>query len=1191
MSVTIESLDIQIRSSAGSAAQNINALATALGNLNANARVTKIVNSLNNLNVALTNMRSQQAVMTHLAALSKSLAGLAAIPRLTGLQSAIRELTKLPAVMQNLNTAQISQFSGKMQLLANAMAPLATQITAIGAGFARLPRQTSQCVTAIRRLDAANRSVTASTQAHGAALNTTGLNLMTAYANLTMVLSIMHSVQDGFARLMDDAIQWDGIQFRFGRAFGDDAEMVLEYARKVSDELRINLQQFMQYSSLYGSLLKGFGMEQETVTTISVGLTELSYDIWAAYNDRYRTLEDASEAIRSAITGEIEPIRNAGIALTEASMQEFADGYNAVEAATKDTVTALEDVQNATAGIGNQAKETGNAITNMVDNGISNAALQATADTLGLGMSVEKMTEAQKSELRYAVMVNAAMNQGIVGTYAREMNTAEGAVRTLTQQLKTLGQALGSLFLPILQKVLPWISAFVELLTEGLIALGAMFGIEFQEITWGDTAGMADGANATADALGEAAKNAKKAKDYTLGFDELNVINPDSNSKKSGAGDGADGSGLGLDLDTLWDQAVFDSASKKIDELKDKIKAFYKEWKFQLETIGYALSALSIASLLTSLGKALNLGNLFLGTMSAIKSLAVGAIIITLQYSLATEFLGNYLDGEGFKNYIAAMFVNALGTWVLYSKFGVAGLAIGLAVTAVASLSAIVEDGGIHSAEGAVTALTGLAAAIGAVGFAAKGLKGSRLVGDLGAAFALLRGGESLGGVLSAMFPTAANIVTTASGWVTGTLVPAIGSVLSKIPMLLGMAIRLLPWAALLTAIVGAITLAVADYDFTDIGYKIGHALGTALKKVGEFLGKAGKWFVDVGKSILSGIDAAWEWVKKEFDINNVFELILLMFNPVSWITKILPKMLEIGKEVLPGLWKGIKDGWNNFWGNIEELIDGFLEGFRDALGIHSPSTLFAEIGSNIIAGLIGGVSKKWEDLKTWFNQTVKPKFTLEYWATKFDVIRQAVATKLEEFKQTAIEKWNGIKTWFAGNIAPKFTLKFWLDKFKNLKEGFTQTIKNAVNAGIDLMNKFIGWLNEKLNFSWDALSIAGKEVFPAGSIQLFTIPKIPRLAEGGFVGAGQMFIAREAGPELVGNIRGKTAVANNDQIVAAVAEGVYSAVVSAMNATNGQSGQSINVYLDGKQITAAVEKRQNERGRTLMGNQLGYVY
>lgn len=87
----------------------------------------------------------------------------------------------------------------------------------------------------------------------------------------------------------------------------------------------------------------------------------------------------------------------------------------------------------------------------------------------------------------------------------------------------------------------------------------------------------------------------------------------------------------------------------------------------------------------------------------------------------------------------------------------------------------------------------------------------------------------------------------------------------------------------------------------------------------------------------------------------------------------------------------------------------------------------------------------------------------------------------------------------------------------------------------------------------------------------------------------GELFVAREAGPELVGSIGGRAAVANNDQIVTAVSEGVYRAVLAAMGQQGGSGEMNVNVYLDGKQITNAVEKTQSERGRTVMGSQLGY--
>ena len=831
--------------------------------------------------------------------------------------------------------------------------------------------------------------------------------------------------------------------------------------------------------------------------------------------------------------------------------------------------------------------------------------MQEYLDSIGMATtSVEKLTEAQKSELRYAVMVKAAMQQGIVGTYAREMQTAEGAVRTLTQQLKTLGQALGSLFLPILQKVLPWISAFVELLTEGLIALGALFGIKFQEIKWSDPTGMkqtadsmgqtAQGADATAGAMKDAAKSAKAMKDYTMGFDELNIIEPPSADSASGAGGSGGGAGgigagdsLGLDLDTLWDDAVFASASKQIDELKQKIKDYVAEHKLMLAAVG------SVAG--------------FLGFMKVLRGLN-----------------------------------NLLGITKT----------IGNLKTAFAGLSA-----------------------------AAKGLKTA--AGNVKAFFDLLKSGSGLGNTLAAAFPKMANVLSAAGTWVTGTLVPAFTTALSRVPSLLATAMRLLPWALVISAIAGVIALAVADYDFTDIGYKIGHALGAGLKKIGEWLGSAGDWIVSVGKSILDGINAAWEWVKKTFDINTVFELIILMFNPVAWVTKIVPKMIEIGSEVLPGLWQGIKDGWNNFWSNVGELLNGFIQGFKDGLGISSPSKVFAEIGEYIIEGLLKGISTMWEELKSWFNTNIAPKFTKEFWAAKwevarktaseklseikkvitdkwgeiktwfgtniapkftkeywtekwesirkaasdklteakkvvtdkwadikswfsanvaptltfeywmqkFDGLKQGIATKMTEAKTAITSKWEEIKKWFSGNVAPKLTLSFWTSKFANIKDGLIQAIKGGVNGAINLLNRFINWINANLKIEIPETKIGGKVIFPAITFQAFKIPNIPTFAEGGFPDMGQMFVARESGPELVGNINGRTAVANNDQIVAAVAQGVYEAVAAAMGANRSSDSQSINVYLDGKQIYASVKKRESERGRNLMGNQLGYVY
>ncbi len=103
---------------------------------------------------------------------------------------------------------------------------------------------------------------------------------------------------------------------------------------------------------------------------------------------------------------------------------------------------------------------------------------------------------------------------------------------------------------------------------------------------------------------------------------------------------------------------------------------------------------------------------------------------------------------------------------------------------------------------------------------------------------------------------------------------------------------------------------------------------------------------------------------------------------------------------------------------------------------------------------------------------------------------------------------WGGIQAWWKQSVAPKLTLKYWKEKFSSIGEGLAQKIKDGINTAIRLINQFIGWLNEKMNFSWDAFKIAGKTIIPKGSLQLFTIPKIPYLAQGAVIPPNREFMA-----------------------------------------------------------------------------------
>lgn len=90
-------------------------------------------------------------------------------------------------------------------------------------------------------------------------------------------------------------------------------------------------------------------------------------------------------------------------------------------------------------------------------------------------------------------------------------------------------------------------------------------------------------------------------------------------------------------------------------------------------------------------------------------------------------------------------------------------------------------------------------------------------------------------------------------------------------------------------------------------------------------------------------------------------------------------------------------------------------------------------------------------------------------------------------------------------------------------------------------------------------------------------LKNIPGLASGGFVPSGDLFISRESGPELVGSIGGRTAVANNDQIIDGISDGVYRAVSSAMGGKN--NNVSVHVYLDSREIKSGQQRLARATG------------
>lgn len=105
-------------------------------------------------------------------------------------------------------------------------------------------------------------------------------------------------------------------------------------------------------------------------------------------------------------------------------------------------------------------------------------------------------------------------------------------------------------------------------------------------------------------------------------------------------------------------------------------------------------------------------------------------------------------------------------------------------------------------------------------------------------------------------------------------------------------------------------------------------------------------------------------------------------------------------------------------------------------------------------------------------------------------------------------EMWNSITQWFRAKVQPFLTLKFWQEKFTAMADALKNKIRDGVNAGIALFNKFISWVNSKMKISWPSVTIGGYQIISGGSMQLLTIPSIPALAKGAVLPANKPFLA-----------------------------------------------------------------------------------
>lgn len=309
------------------------------------------------------------------------------------------------------------------------------------------------------------------------------------------------------------------------------------------------------------------------------------------------------------------------------------------------------------------------------------------------------------------------------------------------------------------------------------------------------------------------------------------------------------------------------------------------------------------------------------------------------------------------------------------------------------------------------------------------------------------------------------------------------------------------------------------------------------------------------------------------------------------WGNKALAIKTTFGdwKKSISGWWNGVKAWWGDKYvtlkAAVQEKVDGALDKVKGAWNAikDKVSTLTADAKEKA-AGALAALKSSWTAIKD--SKAVKTlaqtgKDIIDKAKKSWDAIKSGQATKsLKEKGKSAIEKvskiWNKIKDREVtqtlkqeGTKAFNKVKKAW-DSLTDKKISvslITDAVKSGIKLIIDWINKYIiGAINKiKVSIPKWVPKIGGKDF----GFNLKTIA-MPKFATGGFPEQGQYFLAREKGPELVGTIGNKTAVANNNQIVQSVSDGVFNAlnpvltqVCNAINSMgNGSSGQPL--YVEG---------------------------
>lgn len=1273
--VDITSLSVEISAESQGAELNIDKLATAISNLRTKGNVTKVVNSLDKLSGSIATLKQASAGMSGLDKITSFLNGLsnvnptasaksintvvnaikkipAAVSGLNGvdfysmsgsitqltsalaplsildasnlkaLGSAFNAIGKVPDLTDKLKATDLDSFASSCQKISAALAPLASQLDKVGNAFAKLPPQLSKVVTQANRVTAANEKQRKSYLSLSNQMN----GFMRNMAKLVSLKAIAEYLGNAVAKFNDFYEATDLFHNAMGNLSGEADTLI----SKMQGLLGVDPTKAMTYMATIQSLGTSFGLTSDKAYILSKNLTQLAYDEGSYWN---KNVAETFTAMSSAISGEIEPIRRLGVDLSQARLQQ---------------------------------------------------ELLA----LGFNKQVSSLSQADKAVLRYIAIMKQTAN--VQGNLAQTIQSPANQIKILKAQLDMLAKSVGSLLYPAMKSILPPLIAAVQLIREFVQWVAKLMGVK---VVFTDFTKSADSVGGIGDAMDDTTDSTKKAakalKDYTMGFDELNIIDPTQGS--SGSGSGASAGNILGDVD-LSGYDMFkqynEEFAKQIDAIKQKIKAMLP----LIATVATAFAAWKLTNLITDIVDAIS-------KMNALKSIVLGLGVFTvgivLEITGIKDAIENGVNGKNFAEIVLGALIGTTGAAILGK--GIAQFIVtGFGNTAVGA--AIKAAGG--STAGAI------------IGAAVGGVVTGIPMFVTGVYDAVKNGLNTLNGIL---IPLGSTMTGAGIGAIIGSLGGPIGTGIG----------------ALIGLIVGGLTdVGIAIYQNWD---KITESLDKASESLKNWFVGVGEWWNEKWQGFSANFQTAWEslpgfvqhpiqaldqasaglkqwfvgvgewWNQKWAGFKENWDK---AWNSLVDTIKNLPaKFLDYGKNIVQGLIDGINKGIENAKKTVGGLAKAIIDKFTTDTDINSPSKVFEQFGiyidqglangitealpyveqamtnlvnvvqqkgnemidygtttaTNFVDGFFNGLDSKWQeldsglqndffgtvqnlwnavqsgDLKTvgttaaaiiWQAMGEKNRSEVKTYAENLvsqlsDVLKKAAGTLFDSALQIGKNIWKGITNNFGDIVKSVSQLG------QKIYNGFSSLKVPLTNAGFSISNGLLGGLVSK--FPEILTGVAGVITSIGGAFMgmlesiggVLTSLGIPT---GVLMLAGGIAIAA-AIAGIVASLGGSRSSVNQDyssypgtsgydsstgsttstgsyypssstsevsvsDLRSAVHDGCYDAFLDIFQRYGDEitGGKEVRLFIDGKQITASVEKQQADRGVRIMGTEV-YSY